>query len=142
MPFTEEAEEQKEEISTAESVTEKAPEGENEKTSDAESTMPEEAEEEKGTEAGSGSPGASDAQNQIETAAETEKPAPAAMTQPMLVFCGLPNRVLDGFLADMKARKIRVPIKAVLTEHNVSWTLRALYGELRGEHAALTGEKL
>ena len=64
------------------------------------------------------------------------------MTQPMLVFCGLPNRVLDGFLADMKARKIRVPIKAVLTEHNVSWTLRALYGELRGEHAALTGEKL
>lgn len=68
--------------------------------------------------------------------------APVPMTQPMLVFCGLPNRALDSFLADMKARKIRVPIKAVLTEHNVSWTLRALYGELRGEHAALTGEKL
>ena len=77
-----------------------------------------------------------------EAAAETAEPAPAPMTQPMLVFCGLSNRMLDSFLADMKARKIRVPIKAVLTEHNVSWTLRALYGELRGEHAALTGEKL
>ena len=76
------------------------------------------------------------------SSAETEEPAPAPMPQPMLVFCGLPNRMLDSFLADMKARKIRIPIKAVLTEHNVSWTLRALYGELRGEHAALTGEKL
>ena len=77
-----------------------------------------------------------------EAAAETSETASAPMTQPMLVFCGLSNRMLDSFLADMKARKIRVPIKAVLTEHNVSWTLRALYGELRGEHAALTGEKL
>ncbi len=73
---------------------------------------------------------------------EASDKEPAPMNQPMLVFCGLPNRVLDGFLAEMKARKVRVPIKAVLTEHNVSWTLRALYGELRGEHAALTGEKL
>ena len=87
-------------------------------------------------------PGTAEKNAAENASAETEKPAPAAMTQPMLVFCSLPNRVLDGFLADMKARKIRVPIKAVLTEHNVSWTLRALYGELRGEHAALTGEKL
>lgn len=63
-------------------------------------------------------------------------------TEPMLVFCGLQNTVLDRFLAELRKNGIRIPLKAVMTETNRDWTLRKLYDELRGEHSYMTGEKL
>lgn len=62
--------------------------------------------------------------------------------EPLLLFCGLSNAVLDQFLGELKKRGIRIPLKAVLTESNAAWPLSKLYTELKGEHSLMTGEAL
>lgn len=52
----------------------------------------------------------------------------------IMVFCKLAEKKFDQFLKEYKARKIEpIPLKAVETPTNTSWTVRALSGELLKE---------
>ena len=57
--------------------------------------------------------------------------------EPMLVFVNFPEVMLDSFLDAMRARGIRVPLKAIVTEHNAVWTPHTLYRELCAEREAI-----
>lgn len=57
----------------------------------------------------------------------------------MLVFSGFTNGMLDHFLTEY--RKMRIPktnLKAIITEHNISWSSIALHNELQREHEAMS----
>lgn len=63
----------------------------------------------------------------------------ALFTDEMLVLCGFNGKLLDIFLREYKKRHIEpVSLKAVLTEHNRSWTSVELHAELCRERAAFT----
>ena len=52
----------------------------------------------------------------------------------MMILCGFSDRELDGFLKGYKERNIDpIELKAVVTEHNILWSLEHLYKELKGE---------
>ena len=54
---------------------------------------------------------------------------------PMMVFCNVEQEDLDAFLSGYAGAGIeKIPLKAVLTPHNVSWTCEQLYEELMEEH--------
>ena len=55
----------------------------------------------------------------------------------MLVFCGFSQGQLNGLLEAMRAAKVQVAYKAVLTAHNQKWSAAALLEELKQEHAAM-----
>lgn len=56
-------------------------------------------------------------------------------TSEMLVFSGITSKDLDRFLAEYKAANIpTVPLKAILTAHNIHWTPLQLHDELIKEH--------
>lgn len=66
--------------------------------------------------------------------------APAeSFREEMIVMQGLEPRLFHGFLEGLKAAGIRVPLKAVVTEHNAEWSSLRLHAELRAEHLAMTG---
>ena len=53
----------------------------------------------------------------------------------MLVFSGLTPPQVDMFLDEYKATgQPPVPLKAIVTPHNVTWTADALFRELMKEH--------
>ena len=53
----------------------------------------------------------------------------------MLVFSGLTPPQVDTFLNEYKATgQPPVPLKAIVTPHNVTWTADALFRELMKEH--------
>ena len=60
-----------------------------------------------------------------------------APQEPVLVMAGFSSAQLDGLLAALRRAGIVIPLKAVLTEHNRSWSLLALIEELQREHAAM-----
>ncbi|MDO5521695.1 MAG: DUF3783 domain-containing protein [bacterium] len=62
---------------------------------------------------------------------------PAAFEDEMMVMAGLTNTRLDIFLAALRKEGIRIPLKAVLTPHNSTWTSYALHDELVLEHAKM-----
>lgn len=51
----------------------------------------------------------------------------------MLVLHGFSSGRLDLLLKEMKRLKVRISLKAVVTEHNKNWTLVELYEELKRE---------
>lgn len=51
----------------------------------------------------------------------------------MLIFCGLDSEAMDALLAALKERKLRIPLKAVVTPYNIQWSSRMLYEELKKE---------
>lgn len=56
----------------------------------------------------------------------------------MLVLCGLEDGDLDRFLKAYREAGIApVPLKAMLTPFNVSWSAEKLFGELMAEHARM-----
>lgn len=60
-------------------------------------------------------------------------------TDEMLVFSGFTGAMLDQFLTEYK--KMHIPktnLKAVITEHNISWSSIALHDELQREHEAMS----
>ena len=59
----------------------------------------------------------------------------------MLVFCGLDREAMDLLLAGLRERKLQIPLKAVITPHNIQWTSRMLYQELKKEHETMTEMK-
>ena len=64
-------------------------------------------------------------------------PAPGLMAMPfqgeMLLMAYFPDKLIDRFLAGMKAKGINVPRKAVLTPVNAAWNSRKLFDELSRE---------
>lgn len=56
---------------------------------------------------------------------------------PVLVMADFSSAQLDGLLAALRRAGVVIPLKAVLTEHNRSWSLLALIEELQREHAAM-----
>ena len=47
------------------------------------------------------------------------------------------RRGAGPWLRELRQQGVSVPYKAIVTEHNLPWTLRALYDELVREHEAM-----
>ena len=60
-----------------------------------------------------------------------------APSAPMMVLDGFTEKRLDILLREMKAYGVSVPYKAMVTEHNIGWTLSDLFTELVREHEAM-----
>ena len=56
---------------------------------------------------------------------------------PQEVLDGFTEKRLDILLREMKAYGVSVPYKAIVTEHNIGWSLSALFAELVREHEAM-----
>lgn len=53
----------------------------------------------------------------------------------MMVFSGMDSSKIDTFLADYKKACVPpVPLKAIITPHNIFWTVEMLFNELKKEH--------
>lgn len=63
----------------------------------------------------------------------------AVFQDEMLLMCPENGRMLDEALLRMRKEKVQVPLKAVLTEINKSWTSVALHDEILREHEKMTG---
>ena len=62
----------------------------------------------------------------------------ASFSDPMLLMCNLDENQFNQFLQFMRGPGMpRVPLKAVLTPHNVGWSAIALHDELSREHEAM-----
>lgn len=61
----------------------------------------------------------------------------AVFSDEMLVLCGVDEGIFQEFLAAIRAQKVPVVLKAVLTEHNASWSVSALYSAIAQEHEAM-----
>ncbi len=57
----------------------------------------------------------------------------------MLVMHDLSPRQFRGLLDGLRQQGILIPLKAVVTPHNVHWTSGTLKTELAAEHAAMNG---
>lgn len=60
-----------------------------------------------------------------------------AFSDEMLVLCGVEGLAFHGFLAQLRAKKAPVTLKAVLTEHNAAWSSSKLHKNLTQEHEAM-----
>ena len=73
--------------------------------------------------------------------AEDCTPAPEPPENPfreeMIVMYGLTPRQFHGFLDGLKRQGVRVPLKAVVTEHNIRWSSLQLRDELMKEAEAV-----
>ena len=59
----------------------------------------------------------------------------------MLVLCELSGAQLDGLLTALRRSRAVVPLKAVVTEENASWSAKKLHDEIRREHEAMKGAR-
>ncbi len=55
----------------------------------------------------------------------------------MLVLCGIEERTFHQFLSQLRSQKVPVTLKAMLTEHNASWSVSALHQAILEEHRAM-----
>lgn len=62
---------------------------------------------------------------------------PTKMEEEVLVFYGLSEERLDMVLGMLRGGGLTVPLKAVVTAHNISWSLAALGRELAAERAQI-----
>lgn len=60
------------------------------------------------------------------------------LPEPMLVFCGFSGTRMNLALGAMRKKGVKIPCKAMLTEHNCAWLPAELLKELQEEHAAMT----
>lgn len=58
-------------------------------------------------------------------------------TDEMMVMHDLSRRQFNGLLDGMKQAGVQVPLKAVVTPHNVGWSAVQLHRELRAEHETM-----
>jgi len=68
---------------------------------------------------------------------DAERKATIPFTDEMMVMEGLNPRTFNTLLDGMRAKGIRIPLKAVVTEHNMMWTSAELRDELVKEHEAM-----
>lgn len=66
---------------------------------------------------------------------------PDTLPAPMIVFAGLNDAKLTIVLQALRAGKIVLPHKAVLTSANAEWTPAQLFAELEKERAAFSAGK-
>ena len=67
-----------------------------------------------------------------------EMPPFAWQMPELLVFSGLQENSLQLFLAAYRETQIeQIPLKAIVTPHNISWSIYELSRELASEHAAM-----
>lgn len=52
----------------------------------------------------------------------------------MLVLCNVSAQAFQAFLSGLRTQKTPVALKAMTTEHNVSWSSSKLHRELASEH--------
>lgn len=55
-------------------------------------------------------------------------------SEEMLLMVGFTSQRMDLLLSTLRKEGIRIPLKAVLTEHNINWSSIELYHELKQEH--------
>ena len=66
-------------------------------------------------------------------------PVQEEFSDPMLVFCHLPDPKLEQVLVTMRRAGLPpIPLKAVLTPTNREWNSQQLWTELRREHEAMS----
>lgn len=70
-------------------------------------------------------------------AAQAGKGSAVPFEDEMLVLCNVPRDAFHSFLAQLRARNVPVTLKAVVTEHNASWSFARLHENLVEEHAAM-----
>ena len=59
-------------------------------------------------------------------------------SDPMLIMCGFSGELLDLLLAQMRKSAVPpIPLKAMLTPHNMFWNSLALHDELTKDHEAM-----
>lgn len=59
----------------------------------------------------------------------------------MMVFSGIDSAQIDAFMADYKQTGTKpVPLKAIITPHNIFWTAETLFKELWKEHLSFFPE--
>ena len=69
---------------------------------------------------------------------EAAEPLP----DPMLVFCGLPQALLNQVLEVIRVAKLPpIPLKAVLTDVNRDWNTHQLYEELLKERDSFSAQE-
>ena len=62
-------------------------------------------------------------------------------SDPMLVFCSISHDKLNHLLSVMNRSGLpRIPLKAMLTPTNLTWTSQQLWTELRREHEAMQAQ--
>lgn len=62
----------------------------------------------------------------------------SGFSEPMLLMCNFDEAQFNRFLELLRVPGLpRVPLKAVLTPHNVGWNALQLHEELRSEHEAM-----
>ena len=61
--------------------------------------------------------------------------------EPMLVMANLLRPQFDALLQGMRQQGIRIPLKAILTPTNITWTSTQLHQELQREHEAVRGKE-
>ena len=57
-----------------------------------------------------------------------------AFSDEMLVLCNVSCQAFQSFLSGLRTQKTPVALKAMTTEHNLSWSSSKLHGELAAEH--------
>lgn len=68
-----------------------------------------------------------------------ESSSGTAVYETMIVFCQVSDKHMDRILSQLKAGKIPIKYKAVMTPTNSRWTVRKLYFELERERMAIEG---
>lgn len=64
-----------------------------------------------------------------------------AVNEEVLVLKNFSDSRIDELLMQLrKAGVPRIALKAVVTEHNVGWTFRELYEEIKKEHEQMSGK--
>lgn len=73
----------------------------------------------------------------LEGYAPADGSADGGFTDEMLVMCGLPQKKFGAFLDALRASRVSVALKAVLTETNAGWSSLELHRAIRAEHEAM-----
>lgn len=63
---------------------------------------------------------------------------PPQIPEDILLFCGLSEKKLNDALAVIRNSGVSVALKAVVTPHNIRWTLADLYRELAEERKMMS----
>lgn len=71
-----------------------------------------------------------------ETEEKTSSIRPPIDTQAM-VLCGLEKKKLDMLLLAMQRQNLHIPLKAIVTAHNMTWEFHVLLEELQQEREAI-----
>lgn len=66
---------------------------------------------------------------------------PPQIPEDMLLFCNLNEKKLDHALALIRNSGVSIALKAVVTPHNIRWTLADLYRELSEERRMMNRRK-